>query len=293
MRKHFLIVFLIILCFNLSYAQKIENVHFTQPNDSVFEIYYDINNAKPEQTFIVRVHYSTDGGKHYSDSLKNVSGDVGKGIKWGKKKKITWIVKREKEIIKDKIKFDVRTRISKTNETGTFKDIRDKKNYKWIKIGKQTWFAENLNYTTNNGSWCYENKKENCNKFGRLYDWNTAKIVCQKGWHLPKDEEWDILVNYLGGSEIAGANLKEAGTDHWLSQNTDITLESGFTALPGGYYLNGAFSNIGMNCYWWTSTEFDKINACYRFLLINDAQINRHIYYQKTYGFSVRCIKDK
>jgi len=115
-------------------------------------------------------------------------------------------------------------------QKGSFTDTRDKKTYKTVKIGEQTWMAENLNYSQR--SKCYDNKPANCDKYGRLYDWNTATEVCPKGWHLPNDVEWEILTATVGGKETAGKLLKAASG--W--DNNDNGSDSyGFSALSGGY----------------------------------------------------------
>jgi uncharacterized protein (TIGR02145 family) len=187
--------------------------------------------------------------------------------------------------------------------SGTFTDTRDNQDYKWVKIGNQIWMAENLNYKTAYGSWCYDDKESNCNIYGRLYNWETAKQVCPDGWHLPTDEEWKELERYLGMSEKEnekkgirgtdeGGKLKETGLTHWMAPNTDATNESGFTALPGGYHLaSGAFHSIGSYGLWWSSSESNAKNAWRRLLSFDYSTVLRNDL-SKEFGFSVRCVRD-
>lgn len=194
---------------------------------------------------------------------------------------------------------------SKENErSGSFRDYRDGKSYKTIWIGNQLWMAENMNYRTPEDSWCYDNLESNCDKYGRLYSWFGAQNACPPGWHIPGSKEWMILVNYLGGTSIAGGKLKESGTSDWLSPNFGATNESGFSALPGGYLFIARGSNAllhgkeqfkGMNKLgvWWTS-DVRAITSIYKeyycFFLYNSnsqATIERFALVN-----SVRCIKD-
>jgi len=142
---------------------------------------------------------------------------------------------------------------STVDANGTLTDGRDGKKYKTVVIGGKRWMGENLNYQTISGSWCYENAGSNCNKYGRLYDWNTAKAVCPKSWHLPSRQEWDELVKASGGNK-AGKNLKsESG---WNNRGNGKD-KYGFSALPGGRrYSGGSFYGAGSDGGWWTATEY-------------------------------------
>ena len=97
--------------------------------------------------------------------------------------------------------------VNDASEDMSFVDPRDGQSYKYAKIGFQLWMAENLK--TKKGQWnCYNGNPGNCEKYGMLYDWNTANNVCPEGWHLPKSQEWDELFTYVGGRNKAGAALK-------------------------------------------------------------------------------------
>lgn len=190
--------------------------------------------------------------------------------------------------------------------------------YSTVKIGTQTWMAENLKTTKyRNGNsigtttpatllisaesapkyqWAYAGNESNVATYGRLYTWYAAtdsRNICPTGWHLPTGAEWTALTTYLGGESVAGSKLKEAGTSHWQSPNTRTTNSSGFTALPGGYRSNnGTFYSIGFGGSWWSSTEAAADNAWYRSMIDYSDDALSFYGFDKTYGFSVRCIKD-
>lgn len=177
-------------------------------------------------------------------------------------------------------------------ETGTYTDSRDKKTYKTVKIGTQTWMAENLAYKATSGCYAYENNESNAKIYGYLYNWETAKKVCPSGWHLPSKDDLSALLTYLGGELIAGDKLKEAGTNHWQKPVSAATNETGFTAIPGGYRNEkGEFYVLGYNCWWWCSSGEDTERA-YHVLIYSHTKDVTISYINKNNGFSVRCVKD-
>jgi uncharacterized protein (TIGR02145 family) len=177
-------------------------------------------------------------------------------------------------------------------EEGTFTDSRDSKIYKTVKIGTQTWMAENLAYKTISGCWAYSDNEINVATYGYLYDWETAKGVCPTGWYLPTNNEWEKMTTFLGGDSIAGGKLKETGTTHWSEPNTGATNETGFTALPSGN--RGIANSDGFGGFWWSATENpeeDEGSAFNWFILYNESYINIDFSW-KEIGYSVRCVKD-
>jgi uncharacterized protein (TIGR02145 family) len=180
-------------------------------------------------------------------------------------------------------------------------------NYKTVKIGNQVWMAENLNYNAE-GSKCYDNDPANCGIYGRLYNWATAmalppdcnssscsfqisakhKGICPSGWHIPSDAEWQTLVNFAGGNEIAGKKLKTK--NEWKSGNGDDAY--GFSALPGGLGVSGGyFLNVGNYGFWWSASEYDSDDAYYRGMHYS----SEDVYYFSDFKsglLSVRCLQD-
>ncbi|HPW66870.1 MAG TPA: FISUMP domain-containing protein [Salinivirgaceae bacterium] len=208
---------------------------------------------------------------------------------------------------------------------GTFIDTRDSNVYKYVTIGEQVWMAENLRYLPKvvgsgmglettpyiyvydyDGNSVEEAKATaNYTTYGVLYNWLAAmnketsseanpsgiQGVCPEGWHLPSQAEWQQLIDFLGGEEIAGGKLKEAGTTHWISPNEGATNETGFTALPGGYRgYCGMFKGVGNMGFWWSATAQSSIYAWTFSMIYDYGQIYSN-YYIKEDGFSVRCVK--
>ena len=189
--------------------------------------------------------------------------------------------------------------------------------YNTVTIGSQVWMKENLKTTKySNGDligttdpqdkeitgetmpkyqWSYGGSVGNVATYGRLYTWYAAtdnRNICPTGWHVPNDNEWTTLGDYLGGKDIAGGKLKESETLHWKTPNTEASNLSGFTALPGGFRGGeGLYYDLGEWGNWWSSTASDEIQAWLRWLYFDDGILGRG-FYGKQHGMSVRCIKD-
>ena len=179
--------------------------------------------------------------------------------------------------------------------TGTFLDSRDQKAYNWVKIGTQTWMAENLAYKIDSGCWAYDNNESNATVYGYLYTWEIAQTIAPEGWHLPSQAEWEVLVYYLGGASKAFNKLLESGTAHWDSPNSG-TNDSKFTALPSGYYdqRDEAFFNAmgHLTMFHSTTESTDDISIAYG-LILNSNFLEAGIEGRpKMLALPIRCIKD-
>ena len=181
------------------------------------------------------------------------------------------------------------------------------KTYNTVQIASQCWLKENLDVgnrilgsadATDNGvieKYCYGNILNNCTTYGGLYQWDETmqyvttegtQGICPTGWHIPKLSEFQTLSDAVGGD---GNALKAIGQGTGGGAGTNT---SGFSALLAGHRnFNGTFSHLGIDTYFWSSTEFNATNAYYLSLYDIDSGIDlKHLY--KGYGFSVRCLKD-
>jgi len=190
---------------------------------------------------------------------------------------------------------------------------------KEVTIGKQVWMSENLNVDKfrngdpipeaktdeewkkagENGqpAWCYyKNNPDNGDRYGKLYNWyavNDSRGLAPEGWKIPSDEDWSRLTDFLGGESVAGKKMKY--TDFWADNDGESgngTNESGFSGLPGGFrYGNGSFYGVGKDGSWWSSTETGTLIAWSRSLDYSVGNVYGYNY-GKTFGFSVRCLRD-
>jgi len=210
---------------------------------------------------------------------------------------------------------------------GTFTDKRDGKVYNVIKIGDQTWFAENLAYETQGkeitdnaqwmdntayDGWCYFDNDESTygSIYGIIYQFEAAKTAPPSDWHVPTDDEWTILTEYLltngylhRGIEGAIAKSLASATEDWSPIAYDLigavgfryhlNNSSGFTGLPGGSRLSqGTFHSIGNHGGWWSSTELPEGGGAWRrYIAYNDIYVNRFAG-NNLNGFYVRCLMD-
>jgi len=203
-------------------------------------------------------------------------------------------------------------------EEGSFTTLLgdvDGNSYEVVTIGDQVWMAENLATTSlNNGTaisnvsvatdweagssaayaWYDNDEVANKSRYGALYNWYAVESsqLCPAGWHVSSEADWNILISYLGGIDVAGGKLKEAGTANWLSPNTGATNEKGFSALAGGGRRpDGNFDDQGRYGVWWTSTPGGGFSS--RGLTMSNQSSSIFIGYSaRETGGAIRCLKD-
>ena len=188
--------------------------------------------------------------------------------------------------------------------------------YSTVQIGNQLWMSENLKTTRyNNGDeiptgltdeeWqnatsgalaVYDDNESNSDIYGRLYNWYAVvdnRGVCPENFHVPTDEEYTQLTIYLGGSEVAGGKMKEAGLEHWNSPNAGATNESGFSGFPGGFRnMSGNYVYVGSDGYFRSLSEYSSSQAWYHSLHYGNSVVYQDFNMSKQSGLSVRCVGD-
>ena len=147
-----------------------------------------------------------------------------------------------------------------------FIDDRDGRIYSTIDIGDQTWMTKNLEYAPYNNENYYHT-----DKYGVLYSYRSAASSCPKGWHLPTDEEWIQLIEYL------------------INDPGDQLKNGEFEALFGGWY-QGEYLSEGRIGAWWTATECFNRYAWVYYVNPSDDVLRTNL--PKSCKLTIRCVKD-
>lgn len=201
-------------------------------------------------------------------------------------------------------------------------DKRDGRIYKTVLIGSQEWMAENMNYESA-GSYCYGDRAENCDNYGRLYKWNVAlglaesyqtksaksllekrvRGICPEGWHVPQPKEMSTLYSAIrqklkksDGEYIEGVGTSLKKKTGWTEgeEAPSGTDRFGFGGVPGGYRnVSGSFNYLGQDCNFWVAAESSEPDhAPYWNLYFDNEDFLGSYSNVKNSAYSVRCIKD-
>jgi uncharacterized protein (TIGR02145 family) len=205
------------------------------------------------------------------------------------------------------------TVIESSNDT--FTDPRDGMVYKIVTIGTQTWMAENLAYNGKDaggnilipGIYAYDNNESYVSAYGRLYKWNAAMASCPAGWHLPTNDEWNTLFNYLAanghgyegnGDYIGKALAAPGGWEYspypgYPGNDQTNNNSSGFSAIPGGERdPNGYFWYLGRSSIMWSATKSSDVMGSTKEIAYYYPGVYHNNYIWIENAYSVRCVKD-
>lgn len=187
-------------------------------------------------------------------------------------------------------------------------------------IGTQKWITSNLKTTkftdgtiipmvSNKSKWMipkepamcwYDNNEDNKHIYGGLYNFyvidtafNGGKHLCPTGWHVPTLDDWDLLIEFLGGYSYAGDALKDMERGSWMDPYFSINNAANFSALPAGYRTgNGDFKELVNWAVWWSSTENTTTAASGVMIAQMNSSITINEKVSKNIGTSIRCVKD-
>jgi uncharacterized protein (TIGR02145 family) len=279
-RLGFIMFVILALSWQYVIPQEINDIKARQNGEKIIISYNLIDNSGK---YNIDLYFTTNGGNIWEGPLQSVSGEVGTGITPGYNKKITWDVLRDKGyLVSDQVQFEIRAekQMESMNPYMHYiADSRDGKAYKVINAGNQVWMAENINYESPTGSWCYNQVFSNCDTHGRLYTWTEAQNACPAGWHLPTREEWKEFSHFVNSNRDKIRQLARNGT-------LDLDVKFG-----GLRTIRGTFRFKDHSAFYWTATPASQKNA-YAIGFGGGQQSAVLRAQPKMMGLSVRCIQD-
>lgn len=134
------------------------------------------------------------------------------------------------------------------------------KTYSTVKVGNQVWMAENLARFDSDSSFCYASNHDNCEKYGRLYPYESANTICPDGWTLPAKADFEKV-------DMKTLNVKLGGYR---------------------YASNGKFAGEGESANFWTADSFDDARGV---MVRVQEGVASFEHFSKNIAYSVRCIK--
>jgi uncharacterized protein (TIGR02145 family) len=181
--------------------------------------------------------------------------------------------------------------LANAQKQGTFKDTRDGHVYYWVKIGNQSWMSENLRFIVPVVSWAYDNDSSIEAKFGRMYTWTAAQTACPKGWHLPSDKDWNVLIQSLGGQDLAGQKMQSLDSVGAAYDETVAIRKSTVSSLLGGVrHPDGTYSGLNFWGGCWSSGKInDSVGS--NVLFVHGTKEIGISTNNKNAGFTVRCVR--
>ena len=233
---------------------------------------------------VVDVEKRVSGGSKCLEMLSVVVNPIYKEVPVNKNKTSETIIDTKKTIILE----------TKVLNDETVTDV-DGNVYKTVRIGNQIWMAENLNVSRyrngdlipnvkdekwmklKTGAWCTYCNLE-YSSISKLYNWfaiDDKRCIAPEGWHVPSDEEWTELTNFLGSENNAGGKLKQTGVKGWPAPNNDATNESGFNAISTGSRHGRSWGPLLDG--WWSQSIYNGSDAWYRAINHDNNIINRYI----------------
>ena len=257
--------------------------------------YFNINNVYTNS-------YTYQNSKSYGQSVRCVKGDPSTAPVRPSSSSSVDETKSSSSVVSSSSSVVAMAKPCKTEtedncEYGTLTDDRDGQTYKTVKIGKQWWMAENLNYASlqpsdslDSTSFCYNDSLKYCEKYGRLYTWAAAvdsagvfssegkgcgyyaqctftkhiRGVCPDGWHVPDTTEWQTLIAMVSGDYLTAGKLLKAtsGWDELDGKESNGTDSFGFAALPVGAKSQDrlgdlVYVSLGSGTRIWAATDWN------------------------------------
>jgi len=291
----------------------VHNVALSHSTDGsgIITISYDVDDVDGGEVYI-EVFASDDNGDTWDYDISTTSGDIGT-VAVGTGKSIAWDFGADHP---DTYTNQLVVKI--TAEDEVFLTDYDGNVYETVRINGKLWTKTNLKVThyrngvaipevldnsawgnLTSGAYTYCNGDENNTvTYGLLYNWyavDDSRSIAPEGWHVATNDEWQAMVDYLGGDSVAGGKLKEAGLTHWSSPNIGATNQTGFTGLPAGFRDSyGGYGGLTDYTHFWTSsmvTFLGQTKPSEWRLHTSESRIVRIDGYEKN-GFSVRLVRD-